>query len=171
MPKPFQVMWWVPAGHRPSVAEARARLEFLARHGESDMAFGMGRPALPPPAPEVVNPAAAGLSLDGRRFVLESNDAGGDCAPGTTFEYRQEGWRVWALYGGGAVAFGALVAGLIGEGALDARYQHATVEGQVRAGRCETRVEQLGDGRLRLHERWQWLSGAEGEGRSTLVES
>ncbi len=34
------VMWWVPAGHLPTVAEAKERLEHLAAHGPSDHAFG-----------------------------------------------------------------------------------------------------------------------------------
>ncbi|MCV6595982.1 MAG: DUF3291 domain-containing protein [Mangrovicoccus sp.] len=34
------VMWWVPAGHRPSLDEALARLEHLNTHGPSDHAFG-----------------------------------------------------------------------------------------------------------------------------------
>lgn len=34
------VMWWVPEGHRPDLAEARARLELLNRNGDSDAAFG-----------------------------------------------------------------------------------------------------------------------------------
>lgn len=34
------VMWWVPAGHRPSLEEALARLDHLQAHGDSDHAFG-----------------------------------------------------------------------------------------------------------------------------------
>ncbi|ABV93061.1 conserved hypothetical protein [Dinoroseobacter shibae DFL 12 = DSM 16493] len=34
------VMWWVPAGHRPSLDEALARLAHLETHGDSDHAFG-----------------------------------------------------------------------------------------------------------------------------------
>ncbi|MCE8008827.1 DUF3291 domain-containing protein [Aestuariivita sp.] len=34
------VMWWVPAGHRPSLDEALARLEHLKAHGDSEHAFG-----------------------------------------------------------------------------------------------------------------------------------
>ncbi|MEO1458550.1 MAG: DUF3291 domain-containing protein [Pseudomonadota bacterium] len=34
------VMWWVPAGHRPTLAEALARLEHMRAHGDSDHAFG-----------------------------------------------------------------------------------------------------------------------------------
>jgi hypothetical protein len=36
---PYFVMWWVPAGHLPSVEEAVDRLEYLKRHGPSDHAF------------------------------------------------------------------------------------------------------------------------------------
>jgi hypothetical protein len=34
------VMWWVEEGHRPSTEEAKARLDHLDAHGESDFAFG-----------------------------------------------------------------------------------------------------------------------------------
>ena len=33
-------MWWVPAGHRPTIQEAIERLEHLKAHGASDHAFG-----------------------------------------------------------------------------------------------------------------------------------
>jgi hypothetical protein len=33
------VLWWVPAGHRPSPAEAIERLEHLAQHGPTAHAF------------------------------------------------------------------------------------------------------------------------------------
>jgi hypothetical protein len=35
----YLVLWWVPAGHRPSVEEAIARLELLRRRGPSPEAF------------------------------------------------------------------------------------------------------------------------------------
>ncbi|MFZ0104638.1 MAG: DUF3291 domain-containing protein [Pseudolabrys sp.] len=35
----YFVMWWVPAGHRPSVEEAVGRIEHLKQHGPSDHAF------------------------------------------------------------------------------------------------------------------------------------
>ena len=34
------VMWWVPAGHRPTQEEALARLEHRKLNGDSDHAFG-----------------------------------------------------------------------------------------------------------------------------------
>lgn len=37
---PHFVMWWVDAGYRPSLSEAKERLEYLTAHGTSDFAFG-----------------------------------------------------------------------------------------------------------------------------------
>lgn len=34
------VMWWVEEGHQPTLAEAKARLDHLNEHGDSDFAFG-----------------------------------------------------------------------------------------------------------------------------------
>ena len=36
---PFAVLWWIPAGHIPSVAEADARLDYLIEHGPTAHAF------------------------------------------------------------------------------------------------------------------------------------
>jgi len=38
--RPHFAMWWVPAGHRPTLEEALARLAHLETHGDSDHAFG-----------------------------------------------------------------------------------------------------------------------------------
>ena len=37
---PYFVLWWIPAGHRPTLDEAIGRLGELKDHGPSDRAFG-----------------------------------------------------------------------------------------------------------------------------------
>ncbi len=39
MDRPHSVLWWVPAGKHPSVAEAERRLTLLHKHGPSPAAF------------------------------------------------------------------------------------------------------------------------------------
>jgi hypothetical protein len=39
MTESYMVLWWVPAGHRPTVAEAVARLEMLRASGPTPAAF------------------------------------------------------------------------------------------------------------------------------------
>lgn len=34
------VMWWVKEGHKPTLLEAKERLDHLNKHGDSDHAFG-----------------------------------------------------------------------------------------------------------------------------------
>ena len=36
---PFVALWWIGAGHRPTVEEARQRLDLLGRKGPSPGAF------------------------------------------------------------------------------------------------------------------------------------
>ena len=40
MDTPHFVMWWIPAGHLPSLEEAKERLAHLTAYGSSDQAFG-----------------------------------------------------------------------------------------------------------------------------------
>lgn len=40
---PHLVLWWIPAGTLPTVEEARARLDHLAAHGETEQAFTFRR--------------------------------------------------------------------------------------------------------------------------------
>jgi heme-degrading monooxygenase HmoA len=49
MREPATVMWWIPAGHQPTVAEARERLDHMRAHGPSAFAFPFGAP-FPAPA-------------------------------------------------------------------------------------------------------------------------
>jgi len=49
MPDMHQVVWWVPEGHIPSVAEAKQKLDYLRKNGPSEAAFTMAHP-FPMPA-------------------------------------------------------------------------------------------------------------------------
>lgn len=47
--QPYLVMWWIPAGHIPSVEEAEERLAHLRTHGPTPHAFDF-KHRFPPPA-------------------------------------------------------------------------------------------------------------------------
>jgi len=51
MKSAYLVLWWVPAGHIPTVAEAKERLELLRMQGDTAAAFSIKHPfAAPEPA-------------------------------------------------------------------------------------------------------------------------
>ena len=47
----YTALWWVKAGHIPGVIEAKARLKYLEKFGESRHAFTFKRVYLPPDGP------------------------------------------------------------------------------------------------------------------------
>jgi hypothetical protein len=47
--EPWAVLWWVPAGHEPTVEEGEERLAHLAKHGPTAEAFTF-KQRFPPPA-------------------------------------------------------------------------------------------------------------------------
>ncbi len=49
---PYYALWWITAGHIPSVDEAKTRLEHLRAHGESAHAFSFARLFPPPGSPD-----------------------------------------------------------------------------------------------------------------------
>lgn len=58
MAGPILAMWWIPDGHIPTVAEAKARLQLLHEHGPSAEAFTFRKPF---PAPGSSSPEVPGL--------------------------------------------------------------------------------------------------------------
>ena len=44
MEGPYQVLWWVPRDHVPSIQEGKIRLSHLQKHGDTVFAFGFNRP-------------------------------------------------------------------------------------------------------------------------------
>ena len=56
----YVVLWWVPKGHRPTVAEAIARLELLRAKGPTPEAFTFRQAFAAPDAEEARKPFAFG---------------------------------------------------------------------------------------------------------------
>lgn len=118
---------------------------------------------------EIVNRKSK-IHYAGKRFVPVVNASNGEVTGDTIFDYYQRGDGVWATYEGGAIRKGMLVAVVGTDGALDMRYQHVNAKGEIMTGECRSTPEVLADGRLRLHESWQWTSGDRSNGMSVVEE-
>lgn len=110
------------------------------------------------------------FDLNNRKFSSVANTENGDVSSQTVFHYRQEGELVWADYSGGNIRRGNLIARWTGEDVLEMRYQHVSTDNGFKTGRCLSRPETLADGRLRMHETWQWTSGDHSSGTSVIEE-
>lgn len=99
------------------------------------------------------------INYDNRKFISVQNSAIGEVSAETVFHYRQKGELVWAEYAGGEIVYGSLIAKCGADGSLDMRYHHLNKKGKLMSGTCVSEPEILADGRIRLHEKWQWTSG------------
>jgi hypothetical protein len=105
------------------------------------------------------------IDYDGRRFRAEGKGPG---AAVTT--YRQDGDLLWAELSGSGVRRGALTGRCAGDGSLEFAYTMVLDDGRVISGRCESTPELLGDGRVRLHERWERFAPHADTGAAVLEE-
>ncbi|WP_045878672.1 DUF3291 domain-containing protein [Pseudofrankia sp. DC12] len=58
MAEAYLALWWVPAGHRPTTAEAEERVQHLRAHGPTPRAFTL-REQFPPPGRPDAAPAVS----------------------------------------------------------------------------------------------------------------
>ena len=113
------------------------------------------------------------ISYHNKTFVSTTNTANSEISSSTVFHYHQSHNNpgiVWAEYTGGSIAKGFLIATIQPDYSLDARYEHVNDKGELMTGKCYSTPELLGDGRIRLHESWQWTSGDESSGESIVEE-
>lgn len=110
------------------------------------------------------------ISYENRKFRIVRNTEGGEVGSETVFHYHQKGRTVWAEYSGGEIINGQLIANCDDDGNLDVRYQHINTGGELKTGKCRSTPEILNDGRLRLHEKWEWTGGDRSSGESVIEE-
>ncbi|GAB3766795.1 n-acetylglutamate synthase [Spirosoma pomorum] len=107
---------------------------------------------------------------DNKLFRSVTNTDNGEVSGDTLFHYHQQDQLVWAEYAGGAIVKGHLIATVLDDYSLDMRYQHVNKQNELMTGRCHSVPERLPDGRLRIHESWQWTSGDNSSGESIVEE-
>ena len=110
------------------------------------------------------------MNYDGKIFRTIENTPNGEVSGETVFHYKQTGRVVTAQYAGGGIAMGQLIALVDSQGCLDMRYHHVNAQGKLQTGTCHSVPEVLPDGRIRLHESWQWTSHDGSSGTSIVEE-
>lgn len=113
------------------------------------------------------------IDYNNRTLRSASNTPNGEVSSATIFHYRQDSLpsnTVWATYLGGSIVRGFLIATVNADQSLNARYQHVNDRNELMTGKCRSVPEILSDGRLRLHEEWEWTSGDCSKGTSVVEE-
>jgi hypothetical protein len=110
------------------------------------------------------------MNYHNKKFQPVSNTKNGETSEETLFYYQQEGNILTCSYSGGQIVCGQLIGLVDADGNIDMRYQQVNTKGELMTGICQSTPEILTDGRIRLHEIWQWTSGDQSKGNSILEE-
>ncbi len=110
------------------------------------------------------------INYHNKIFRSLSNTANGEVGTETVFSYRQHDEVVTACYGGGSILNGHLIAVVNNDGTLNMRYHHVNTNGELMTGTCVSTPEVMPNGKIRLHEKWQWTSGDMTSGESIIEE-
>jgi hypothetical protein len=110
------------------------------------------------------------IDYHGKRFMPISNSANGETSKATIFEYQQQGKRISCLYTGGAIDYGHLLGTVADNGQIQMVYHQLNNKGELRTGKCLSTPEWMPNGKLRLHEKWEWTSDDRSSGNSVLEE-
>lgn len=110
------------------------------------------------------------INYNNRRFKPVLNSENGETSEDTIFEYKQNENIVTAEYSGGKIKKGHLL-GLVDDyGNIDMCYHQVNDKGVLMTGVCFSKPEVLANGKIRLHEAWEWTSGDFSKGESIIEE-
>lgn len=110
------------------------------------------------------------INYHNRQFKPVSNTENGETSSETVFKYQQQGNILTATYSGGQIQSGHLIGLVDAEGHIDMRYHQVNQQGELMTGRCRSTPEWMDNGKIRLHEVWEWTSGDLSKGESVLEE-
>ncbi|WP_299458805.1 n-acetylglutamate synthase [uncultured Microscilla sp.] len=110
------------------------------------------------------------MNYHNKQFRSVNNTDNGEVSSETLFRYQQSGDIITASYEGGQIKQGNLIGKVNAQGQIEMRYQHLNQQMEFMTGRCVSTPEVLPNGKIRLHEKWQWTSGDCSEGESIIEE-
>ena len=110
------------------------------------------------------------MNYNDKVFRPTSNTKNGETSSETIFHYKQVDNVLTSEYSGGKIKKGHLI-GLVDKvGNIEMRYHQVNDKGELMTGICKSKPEILENGKIRLHESWEWTSGDKSKGQSIIEE-
>ncbi len=110
------------------------------------------------------------INYNNKIFRPIQNTDNGETSSDTIFHYQQIGNMLTSVYKGGKIIYGHLI-GLVDEdGCIEMRYHQINDKNELMTGKCISKPEILINGKIRLHENWEWTSGDCSSGSSIIEE-
>lgn len=110
------------------------------------------------------------INLNKKIFKALSNSDNGEIDNETIFYYSQKDNIISAQYNGGKILKGNLIGKQLEDGSFDFVYHHINSNMNLKIGKCSSNAILLENGKIKLFEKWQWLSDDLSNGESQLIE-
>ncbi|RXR30105.1 n-acetylglutamate synthase [Flavobacterium piscinae] len=110
------------------------------------------------------------IDYNNKLFRPVVNTENGETSSETVFIYKQVGNILTSKYSGGKIIKGHLIGLVNDKGEIDMRYHQVNQKGELMTGICHSKPEIMENGKIRLHETWQWTSGDYSNGESIIEE-
>jgi hypothetical protein len=110
------------------------------------------------------------INYNDKIFRPISNTENGETSNETIFKYQQTGNILTSEYSGGKIKYGHLIGLVDNDGNIEMRYHQVNDKDQLMTGICNSKPEIMENGKIRLHESWQWTSGDKSNGESIIEE-
>ncbi len=110
------------------------------------------------------------INYNGKIFRPISTTENGETSSETIFLYNQIDNVLTSEYSGGKIKSGHLIGLVDNEGNIEMRYHQVNDKDELMTGICKSKLEILPNGKIRLHESWEWTSGDKSKGQSIIEE-
>lgn len=110
------------------------------------------------------------INYHNKKFKPLSSSKNSETTTETVFIYKQDGNILTSSYKGGNIVKGHLIGLVDDNGTINMRYHQINTNGELMTGICISKPEITLNGKIKLHETWQWTSGDKSKGSSVLEE-
>tara|TARA_B100000809_G_scaffold266760_2_gene331296 strand:+ start:31117 stop:31452 length:336 start_codon:yes stop_codon:yes gene_type:complete len=110
------------------------------------------------------------MKYHNRKFKTITSSENSEVSSKMIFTYKQNNSVITCSYKDTSIVKGHLI-GLVDEhGIIHISYHQVNNKNKIMTGTCISTPEILENGKIRLHEKWQWTSGDFSEGTSIIEE-
>ena len=110
------------------------------------------------------------MNYNDKIFRPTSNTKNGETSSETIFHYKQVDNVLTSEYSGGKIKYGHLIGLVDKNGNTEMCYHQVKNKDELMTGICKSKPEILENGKIRLHESWEWTSGDKSKGQSIIEE-
>ena len=110
------------------------------------------------------------LNYNNKKFRVISSSENSEIGSKMIFNYKQNNSVLQCNYSGESILAGNLLGKVLYKGEIQMSYHQINNSYELQSGTCLSIPEIMPNGKIRLHETWQWTSGDKSTGTSILEE-